>query len=119
MKTEIIIDAKGKKPGRLASLIAYSLRGKTSPDFLPERRQFPKVIVKNVDSLDFSQKKLKELFFKSYTSYPSGLKEKRAKEVFEKDPRKVLLHAVAGMIKRTRLKDHIIKNLTLYHGDEK
>ena len=119
MKKEIIIDAKGKKPGRLASQIAFSLRGKTDADFLPERKEFPRVIVKNVDLLDFSRNKLKESFFKSYSGYPSGLKERSAKSVFEKDPREVLKHAIAGMIKRNRLKDRIIKNLVLYHGNEK
>ncbi len=119
MKKEIIIDAKGQKLGRVASQIAFSLRGKTEADFQPNRKEFPMVIVKNVDSIDFSQKKLKAEFFKTYSGYPGGLKERRTKEIAARDPREVLKHAIRGMIKRNRLKDHMIKNIHLYHGNEK
>ena len=119
MKSEIIIDAKGKKMGRVASQIAKSLRGKTDADFLPNRTTFPKVTVKNVDGISFSENKLKKTFFQRYSGYPGGRKVLSAWEIAQKDKREVLRHAIWGMLHKNRLKKEIIKNLTMYHGKDK
>lgn len=119
MKKEIIIDAKYKKLGRVASEVALVLRGKTSADFLPHRVEFPKVFVTNIDELNLSQEKLKKIFFISYSGYPGGQKEKSAHSVAQKDKKELLLKAISGMIKRNRLKKIMIKNLVLLHGDKK
>ena len=119
MKKEIIIDAKNKKLGRIASEIAKALRGKTEADFLPERTAMPKVIVKNADEISFSEKKLKESFHARYSGYPGGRKETSAFLVAEKDKREVLKHAVVGMLPRNRLKKTMIKNLIIYHGEDR
>ena len=119
MKNEIVIDAKGKKIGRLASEIAKTLRGKTEADFAPNRTMFPKVIVKNVDMVSFSENKLKNTFFQRYSGYPGGRKVFSAFEIAEKDVREVLKHAVLGMIRKNTLKKRMIKNLTLLHGEDK
>ncbi len=118
MKKEIIIDAKDKKLGRLASQVASALRGKTDPDFLPSRTEFPRVIVTNVDAMNLSEKKLKETFFSRYSGYPGGLHKKSASTVAAKDKRELLRRAVSGMLKNNRIKDPILKGLMLYHGDK-
>lgn len=119
MKAEIIIDAKDKKLGRLASEVAKTLRGKTEADFLPNRTTFPRVIVKNVDEIEFNETKLKNTFFQRYSGYPGGRKVFSAWDVAQKDKREVLKHAVWGMLHKNRLKKDIIKNLTLLHGNDK
>jgi len=117
MKAEIIIDAKDQKLGRLASRVAKALRGKTEADYLPNRTTFPKVTVKNVDLIEFSENKLKKTFFQTYSGYPGGRKVFSAWEVAQKDKREVLKHAVYGMIHKNRLKKDILKNLILKHGE--
>ncbi|MDO8522769.1 MAG: 50S ribosomal protein L13 [bacterium] len=119
MKTEIIMDAKNKKLGRLASEVAKALRGKTDADYLPNRTTFPKIIVKNVDKIEFSEAKLKDTFFQRYSGYPGGRKVFSAWELAQKDKREVLKHAIWGMLHKNRLKKEMIKNLTLYHGEDK
>lgn len=119
MKSNTIIDAKNKKLGRIASEIALVLRGKTDADYLPNRTALPKVIVKNVDEIAFSEKRLKETVFARYSGYPSGRKLKSAWEVAQKDKREVLKHAVFGMLAKNRLKKFMIKNLTMYHGENR
>jgi len=119
MKQEITIDAKDKKLGRLASQVAKALRGKTEADFLPNRTTSPKVTVKNVDLIEFSENKFKNTFFQRYSGYPGGRKVFSAWEVWQKDPREVLLHAVHGMIHKNRLKKGMLKNLILKHGEDK
>src|SRR3989344_8936729 len=105
MKKEIIIDATDKKLGRLASEVASSLRGKTDPDYLPNRTTFSRVTVKNVDAMSLSEKKLKETIFTRYSGYPGGLHKKTAHAVASKDKRDLLYRAVSGMLKSNRIKD--------------
>ena len=119
MKSEIIIDAKDKKIGRLASEIAKTLRGKTEADFAPNSTTLPRVLVKNVDKIVFSENKLKNTFFQRYSGYPGGRKILSAFEMAQKDMREVLKHAVLGMIHRNTLKKRMIKNLVMYHGENK
>lgn len=119
MVKEIIIDAENKKVGRLASEIAKALRGKTSAGFLPYSLDLPKVTVKNTDGMAFSEKKLKEKEYWTYSGYPGGRKVKSAWEVAQKDKREVLRRAVWGMLRKNRLKKIMIKNLILLHGADR
>ncbi|KKT29598.1 MAG: 50S ribosomal protein L13 [Candidatus Giovannonibacteria bacterium GW2011_GWB1_46_20] len=114
-----MIDAKGKRLGRIASGTAFALRGKTKADFLPHNTVLPKVVVKNADAVDFSEKKLKEKKFWRYSGYPGGMKLKSAHEVAQKDKREVLRRAVLGMLPHNRLRKIMIKNLIIYHGEDK
>src|SRR3989344_3450592 len=115
MVKEIIIDAKGKKLGRVASEAALALRGKTSADFLPNRVSFPRVYIKNIDSLDLSQEKLKKTFFVKYSGYPGGQKIKSAHDINKNE---LLKKAISGMLRRNKLKSKMITNLILYHGEQ-
>lgn len=119
MAKEIIIDAKNKKLGRLASEVAKALRGKTDAGFLPHSLDLPKVMVKNADEVAFSEKKLKEKEYWTYSGYPGGRKVKTAWEVAQKDKREVLRRAVSGMLAKNRLKKIMIKNLILLHGEDR
>lgn len=119
MKKEFIIDAKDKKLGRIASEIAKTLRGKAEADFLPERTTMPKVVVKNVDEISVSEKKLKESVHARYSGYPSGRHTTSAFIVAQKDKREVLKHAILGMLPHNRLRKTMIKNLTLRHGEDR
>ena len=118
-KGEIIIDAARKKLGRLASEVAVSLRGKTMPDFLPYDTSLPKVTVKNADSMNLDEKKLKESSFARYSGYPSGRKVKTALEIAQKDKCELLRMTVLGMLPKNRLKKEMIKNLIIYHGEDR
>lgn len=119
MKKEVIIDAKGKKLGRVASEAALALRGKTSADFLPYRISFPQVYIKNINDLDLSHEKLKKTFFVRYSGYPGGQKIESAHRVAQKDKKDLLEKAIFGMIRKNKLKSKMIKNLILYHGEQK
>lgn len=118
MKKEITIDANGKKLGRLASEVASALRGKTGADFLPYVKDLPEVTVKNIDLIDFSEKRLKESVFLRYSGYPGGLRKKTAWNVAKGDKREVLRHAVNGMLPKNKLRKIMLKNLILKHGEE-
>lgn len=115
---EILMDARGKRLGRVASEIALALRGKTDAEYLPYSKDLPKVTVKNVDFIEFSEKKLKAKTFVKYSGYPGGLRKKTAWAIAQKDKKDVLKRAVSGMFPKNKLRKIMIKNLILKHGEE-
>lgn len=105
------IDATNQSLGRLASRVASILRGKTSPGFQPHILSREKVEVQNVDKIKFTGHKFEQKKYYHYSGYPGGLRERKVKDVFEKNPKEVLRRAVFGMLPKNRLRKEMIKNL--------
>lgn len=116
-KTAVTLDAKNKSLGRIASEAANILRGKTDPAF--ERHVAPdqKVIIKNASLVRVTGRKMLQEGRERYSGYPGGLRKVSYQETFNKDPRKLLEQAIAGMIPSNRLKKDILKNLTIYANE--
>ncbi len=108
------IDASGKKLGRLASEIAAILIGKQSADFQKNEIADVKVEVMNASKMDIAEKKARTTIYTNYSGFPGGLKTRTLEEVAVKNGyAEVLRIAVAGMIHKNKLKDKILKNLTI------
>ncbi len=107
------IDAEGKILGRLASEIAILLRGKNEPGFNPARLPKNKVTVLNTDKIRVSGRKMLQRLYRRHSGYLGGLKEERLRDLMARDSRKVLRHAVAGMLPKNRSRSRILKNLNL------
>lgn len=105
------IDASGKSLGRLASEIAIILMGKHKPSFVPYKDLGDIVIVKNVEKIKFTGKKLEQKKYYHHTGYPGSLKIKKLKELFEKNPKDVLIKAVSRMLPKNKLRKNMIKRL--------
>ncbi|MBC7074155.1 50S ribosomal protein L13 [Candidatus Parcubacteria bacterium] len=110
-KEKIIIDATGQSLGRLASKIAYLLQGKHKPNFDPSKDEGPIVVVKNIDKIKFTGKKLDKKKYYFHSGYIGGLREFTLKEMLKKDPKKVLKLAVLGMLPKNKLRKRRIKRL--------
>lgn len=106
-----IIDAKGEILGRLASKIAILLLGKQKPNYDPSKDMGDFVIVKNVEKMKISGKKLEKKVYFRHSGYLGGLKEIPLKSLFQKNPKEVLKKAVYGMLPKNRLRKRIIKRL--------
>lgn len=105
------IDATGRPLGRLASEIAVILIGKHKTDFVPYKDSGDVVLVKNIEKIKFTGKKLEQKKYYHYTGYPGGLKVKKLKELFEKTPKVVLIKAVNRMLPKNKLRKFRIKRL--------
>ncbi len=109
----IIIDATGKKLGRVASEAAAILRGKASADFAPNKVPTAQVTIANASKLDLSPKRLEETF-KTYSGYPGGLKhETRGHLIGRRGIKEVIVRTVRGMLPRNKLRTQMLKNLTV------
>ena len=107
------IDAQGKPLGRLAVEIAKILRGKHKADFDPSRDMGDVVVVKNIEKIKFTGKKLKQKVYFRHSGYIGGLKEIPLERLFEKNPKEVLRRAVWGMLPKNKLRKKMIKRLKI------
>ncbi|MCL4358498.1 MAG: 50S ribosomal protein L13 [Patescibacteria group bacterium] len=112
-KEEILIDAKNKVLGRLATEVARYLQGKHRRDYDPAI-DFPvEVNLKNYDQIVFTGRKLDQKFFYHHTGYLGHLKEYRLKNVWRVQPLKVIQRAVGGMLPKNRLRQRRLKRIKL------
>lgn len=105
------IDASGKILGRLASQIAILLRGKHKRNFQPNVDMGDFVIIKNIDKVRVTGRKMEEKKYFHYSGYPGGLRTISFKELFAKDPTKILKTAVFRMLPANKLRRIQIKRL--------
>jgi len=105
------INATGKVLGRLASEVAILLRGKHKPEFLPSKDMGDFVVVKNVEKIKLTGKKLEKKKYFRHSGYLGGLKEISLKRLFERDSSKVFRMAVWGMLPKNKLSKNQIKRL--------
>ena len=52
--------------------------------------------------------------YKFYSGYPGGLKEKSFERVMKDDPTFALMHAVKGMLPKSKLGAKLLKKLKVY-----
>jgi len=114
-----LIDADGLVVGRLASIIANILRGKTKPSFTPHVDCGDNVIVINAGKVRFTGKKLQDKIYYKHTGYAGGIKSVTAGKVLEgRFPERVLEKAIERMIPRGPLGRQQMRNLRIYSGTE-
>ena len=71
-KKWLVVDADGQKLGRLASKVAYLIRGKHKPNFTPNADCGDNVIVINAEKIELSGNKEEVKEYIRYTGYPGG-----------------------------------------------
>jgi large subunit ribosomal protein L13 len=113
-----IVDAKDKILGRLASQVAYRIRGKHNPLFTPHVDMGDWVIVINADKVRLTGNKLEQKTYYRHSGYIGSIKSDTAKELFEKKPNEVLKKAIKGMLPKNRLGRKLGKKLFVYAGDQ-
>ncbi|MFN3301475.1 MAG: 50S ribosomal protein L13 [Patescibacteria group bacterium] len=119
MKEKIhTIDATNKSLGRLATEIVRILTGKHKPDYVPYKDTGEKVVVKNIEQVKFTGKKLEEKKYYHYSGYPGGLKTRRLKDLFNKNPKEVLRRVVYHMLPKNKLRKLRIKKLIILSEKE-
>ena len=110
------VDAEGKVLGRLAAQIATVLMGKHRPDYTPHVLSGEAVVVTNAEKVAVTGRKLDQKFRKTYSRYPSGLKQVSYRRVLETHPERLIEDAVRRMLPKGRLGRRMMGNLRVYSG---
>ena len=113
-----VIDASGQTLGRLSTQVAMLLMGKNKPSYTPNIVSGDVVIVINSAKIKVTGNKLTDKFYYRHSGYPGGIKETSLRELLQKNPNKVIEHAVSGMLPKNKLQAQMLKNLRVYATDE-
>lgn len=115
-KEWVIIDAEGAILGRVASVIAATLRGKHKTNFTPHVDCGDNVVVINAGKVSLTGEKWSDKEYVRHTGYPGGQRFTPADEMLKKNPISLIEHAVRGMLPKSRLGRAIFKNMHVYAG---
>ena len=85
----ILVDAKDKTLGRLASALASRLRGKHRPEFTPNADLGDYIVVINANKINVTGDKLNQKKYFKHSGYPGGIKSKSLDDVIKNSPEAV------------------------------
>ena len=109
------LDAEGQSLGRMASKVAFLIRGKHKPSYTHVDCG-DNVIVINAEKVVLTGNKWEAKEYVRHTGYPGGQRNATAREVFEKDPTRLVTKAVYGML-LNKLGAALNRNLRVFVGD--
>ena len=116
-KEWFVVDAKDEVLGRLASRVAYVLRGKHKPSFTPHVDCGDNVIVINAEKVKLTGKKMTDKQYIRHTGYPGGQRTQTPEDLLSKKPEAVVEKAVKGMLPKSRLGSELFRNLFVFAGE--
>lgn len=111
-----VVDAEGKTLGRIATIIASTLRGKGKPTYTPHMDMGDFVVVVNAEKIVLTGKKETQKMYYRHSNYPGGLKQRSVRQVRQTFPQRILESAVRGMLPRNSLGEKQLKKLKIYAG---
>ncbi len=107
------IDATGKTPGRLATQISILLQGKHKVTYQPNWDLGDSVEIVNVSKMGIHPRKLEQKVHYTVSGYLGGLKEIPWKRMMQERPERVLYLAVYRMLPKNKLRDRMIKRMSI------
>jgi len=110
------IDASGKVLWRLAVDIAKLLLGKHKAYYSDFWDAGDFVLVENIDKVKVTGKKIQQNLMYAYSGYKGNLKQITRELVLKKNPERLLIAVVRGMISKNKLRDKRIKRMKLEKG---
>jgi large subunit ribosomal protein L13 len=113
----VVVDARDKVLGRLASHIAMRLRGKHRPEYTPHVDTGDYVVVVNAAKLRVTGKKAEDKLYIRHSGRPGGLKQTTFAKLNVKKPGRALELAVKGMLPKGPLGYAMLRKLKIYAGE--
>lgn len=113
-----VINADGAVLGRLAAQVANILRGKDKPVYTPHLDAGDFVVVINAEKVVVTGKKETNKKFMTYSGWKGGEKYTSVAQIRERQPERLITHAVRGMVPKNRLGRVLMTKLKVYRGDK-
>ena len=115
----IVLDASGKRFGRLLTEAATLLRGKHKPGFSPNVDCGDYVIIINASKAEFTgANKAEAKLYHRHSGYFGSVKSEKFGDLLANKPEKLYKLAVRGMFPKTKLGKEMLKKLKIYAGSE-
>jgi len=107
------VDASSATLGRLACQIAKWLQGKHKLNYTPNLDMGDFVEVSNIRGMKLTGKKTVQKKYYSHSQYQGNLKVRTFKEVFNKNPARILEDAVYTMLPYNKLRNRMVVRLKI------
>ncbi|RBP97575.1 50S ribosomal protein L13 [Bifidobacterium aemilianum] len=112
-----VIDATDVVLGRLATQAATLLRGKNKPTFAPHADSGNHVIIINASKIALTGNKLGKVLY-SHSGRPGGLREDSYGDLLQRNPDRMVISAIKGMMPKNRLSKVQLDRLHVFAGAE-
>jgi len=113
-----LIDAKELPLGRIATIVANKLIGKSKPTYTPHIDAGDYVVVINAKELVVTGDKETGKIYYRHSGFPGGIKDATLSEVREKYPERIIEKAVQGMLPKNKLSAGRMNRLKVFPGAE-
>ncbi len=111
-----VVDAAEHTLGRLATQLAFRLRGKHKPEYTPHMDTGDNLIVINAEKIKVTGAKLKDKMYYRHTGYEGNLKETNLEKLLAEHPERAIEFAVKGMLPKNPLGRAMFKKLHVFAG---
>lgn len=112
-----LIDAKDQVLGRMSTKMAKLLMGKDKVYYVPHLDCGDFVVLINAEKVKVTGKKKTQKLYQRHSGYPGGFKEITFEKQMAKDPEKIIVHAVGGMLPKNKLRTPRLKRLKVFVGE--
>lgn len=111
-----LVNADGKRLGRMASEIAVILQGKHKPIYTPHVDTGDYVVVINAERVSLTGKKWDQKLYQRHSGYMGGLKEMSYRRLIARRPTFPVREAVRRMLPKSKLGRRMLRKLKIYAG---
>ena len=111
-----VVDAAEQTLGRLATQLAFRLRGKHKREHTPHMDTGDNLIVINAEKIKVTGAKLKDKMYYRHTGYEGNLKETNLEKLLAEHPERAIEFAVKGMLPKNPLGRAMFKKLHVFAG---
>ena len=113
-----LVDASELPLGRIATIVADKLIGKSKPTYTPHVDGGDYVVVINAKNLVVTGDKETGKIYYRHSGFPGGIKDATLAEVREKFPERIIEKAVQGMLPKNKLSADRMGRLRIFAGAE-
>ena len=111
-----VVNADGRRLGRMASEIAVILQGKHKAIYTPHVDTGDYVVVVNAEKIELTGQKWDKKLFQRHSGYIGGLKEMSYRRLIERRPTLPVREAVRRMLPKNKLGRRMLRKLKVYEG---
>src|SRR5277367_1326003 len=111
-----LVDADGQVLGRLAVKLANIIRGRNHAHYTAHVDTGDYVVVVNADKVVLTGKKEVQNEYMAFSGFVGGESFRSLRQMRERRPEYILMHAVKGMLPKNRLAARMLTKLRVFAG---
>ncbi len=111
-----LVDAEGQVLGRLAVKLANIIRGRNKATYTAHVDTGDYVVVVNAEKIVLTGRKEEKNEYMAFSGFVGGERYRSLRQMREKRPEFVIMHAVKGMLPKNRLAAKMLTKLRVFAG---